>query len=828
MVPLQGLSQAEVLRRQSKFGKNILPSEKKKTTFQLLSKALSAPMSLLLVACAIIYLTLGDSTEGFLLLLGALFTAGLDFYQSYKTQNALHALKSLTSPRALVIREGRENRISSQELVPDDLIILSEGDRVPADAKLIHSSAFSVDESLLTGESLPVRKSAHLSQQKPEIFSGSLVLSGKGRALVTAIGTQSQIGAIGASLTETNEKETELQISLKTLIRNIFFLSLIFLALVVIFAGLVQGNWLKALLLGLSTSISMIPEELPVVLTVFLAVGAWKMAQHRVLTRRVAALENLGAISSLCVDKTGTLTENSMEIKKLSFKGQVHPLDRSPIPELFHSLIEYGVLSSHKDPFDPMEKAIHSTLELYLKDTEHYHHDWKWVTEYPLTDHLRAMACVWQTPDPQKFTVAAKGAPEDIFDLCHFSQEQTAQLMKEVHQLADEGLRVLAVAKSHFSTSQKLPTETHDFSFEYLGLLGLEDPLRKTVPEALKTCWRAGIKTFMLTGDFPNTAKKIAVQAGFPETTPAISGKELEVLSDLSLKSLFNSHAIFSRVSHAQKLTLVKKLQSLGEIVAMTGDGVNDAPSLKQADIGIAMGKRGTDVAREASDLILLDDDFSEIITAISLGRKIYHQIKTAMGYTFSLHIPIGAMTLLPIIFKWPILLEPIHLVFLELIIDPSCTVALSLIQTRQDLMTEPPRKKGVFFNLAFFRPVLIRGFVATAIAISSTHYLISRGYPSDFVRAFSFLILLGLILGLLFASLPPKLESSKQNWVWLTIYFAAFSLSFLVFRTPFLLRSFHFEPLSLFQGALAIVVGMAPCALTRFLFTPNPTLGAR
>lgn len=814
-----GLTHKEVSQLQLKHGKNILPSDRSESWMRILFDSLRAPMTLLLVACSVTYLLLGDAREGVLLLAAALFTAGLDFFQTFKTQKELAALRNLTSPRALVVREGEQQRIASQELVPGDLILLSEGDRVPADAKIISSSGISVDESLLTGESFPVQKSVSENLSNPPLFSGTLIISGKAQAIVTSTGLHSQIGTIGASLSQQKEQETLLQSTLRKLSTRIFILSLFFLVFVVLVSGFMQKNWLKAFLLGLSTSISMIPEELPVVLTVFLAMGAWKMARHRVLTRRIASIENLGAISTLCVDKTGTLTENSMTVRALAIKQGHFTTADDTLPESFHSLIEYAVLASHPDPFDPMEKAIHSALAKYLKHSDHEHPDWNLVKEYPLTDKLRAMACVWETRGTQQYMIAVKGAPEDIFDLCHFKTNETQMYLREVERLASQGLRVIAVAKSTVKDSDTLPDKSHDFDFEYLGLIGLEDPLRTSVPESLATCWRAGIKVFVLTGDYPITAKRIAEQAGFKESTPIFMGEDLPKLTQPQLEKSLGGHAIFSRLSHHNKLFLVEKLQKLGEIVAMTGDGVNDAPSLKKADVGIAMGKRGTDVAREASDLILLDDDFSAIVTAIALGRKIYQQIRTAMTYTFSLHIPIGALTLLPIFLKWPTLLEPLHLVFLEMIIDPSCTIALGLVTTHRDLMSEPPRKKNSpFLDKTFLKPIALKGLVALSVCLTVPLTLTNRGFSAEEVRTYTFLVLLGSILGLLFGSLPQKLEHPKQNLVWLSVYAFALLSLIVVFSSKLMLETFHFIPVHNHFALLALALGIVPCALTRYV----------
>ncbi|HSK09047.1 MAG TPA: HAD-IC family P-type ATPase, partial [Vicinamibacterales bacterium] len=625
-----GLSDAEVAARLARDGYNELPSSKPRNVLAIALEVVREPMFLLLVVTGGLYLALGDLTEGLLLMAFVVVIMGITFYQERKTERALEALRDLSSPRALVIRSGERLRIPGREVVCDDLVMLVEGDRVPADAVVLEAVGLGVDESLLTGESVAVRKRAAAGDpaplrpggdEAPCVYSGTLVVSGKGVARVSAVGQQTELGRIGRALESVQVEDTSIQRETRRLVRDLALLGLVLCVAVVVVYGLTRGDWMQALLAGLTLAMATLPEEFPVVLTIFLALGAWRLSRHSVLTRRVAAVETLGAATVLCVDKTGTLTLNQMDVRKLSASDgsslNVRP-DSGELPEEFHEVVEFAILASHRDPFDPMEKAFRRLGDRFLAQTEHLHEDWTLVREYELSPELLAMSRVWRSRETDDYVIAAKGAPEAIADLCHLDETAFARLSDQVAALAGEGLRVLGVARSRFKP-EPLPVAQHDFTFELLGLVGLEDPVRPTAVDAVKECRAAGIRVVMITGDYAGTAENIARQAGL-DTARVATGADMETMTDADLQAYVRETSVFARVVPEQKLRLVQALKANGEVVAMTGDGVNDAPALKAADIGIAMGARGTDVAREAADIVLLDEDFSRIITAVRLG----------------------------------------------------------------------------------------------------------------------------------------------------------------------------------------------------------------
>jgi len=696
------LSEQEAARRLRDEGPNELPSSRKRSIFAIAYDVAREPMFLLLVAAGILYLVLGDKEEA-LMLLGFVFVVmGITLYQERKTQRALEALRDLSSPRAMVIRDGHERRIAGRELVRGDTIVVREGDRVPADAVLLSAVNLLVDESLLTGESISVRKAAAEGESlpcrpggddQPFIFSSTLVVQGYGLAQVCATGMHTEVGKIGKSLMAVSQEDTLLQKETRRLVRDIAFLGFSLCVVVIVVYGLTRSDWLNGSLAGITLAMAMLPEEFPVVLTIFLALGAWRISKSNVLTRYVPVVEMLGSATVLCVDKTGTLTQNSMLVERIFADGGFWDVNHSvgPLPEQFHELMEFGILASQRDPFDPMEKAIKRLGEDHLAQTEHLHQDWALLHEYPLSKNLLAMSHVWKSPDGRDYVVATKGAPEAVADLCHLGPEETRDLAAHIGELADQGLRVLGVAKASFSEPD-LPSGQHDFEFKFLGLLGLADPLRTTVPDAVKECYSAGIRVVMITGDYAGTAESIARQVGLKTGGGTITGPDLDRMSDGELQERIKTVNVFARVVPEQKLRLVNALKANGEIVAMTGDGVNDAPALKAAHIGIAMGQHGTDVAREASALVLLDDDFSSIVRAVRLGRRIFDNIKKAMTYILAIHVPIAGMSLVPVLLKWPLILLPGHIVFLELIIDPACSVAFEAEPEERGVMTRPPR----------------------------------------------------------------------------------------------------------------------------------------
>ncbi len=673
---MRGLSSAEAAQRLRTVGYNEIPETRSHGLLRTVGKVVREPMLILLLACAFIYLAIGEPKDASVLLFSVLIVIGITLYQEGKSERAIEALRDLSSPRALVIRDGAETRIAGREVVPDDLVILNEGDRVPADAEVTETRHLKVDESLLTGESLSVTKAAG-----DRIFSGTLVVAGYAVARVFATGAATQMGRIGQALGPKGaaEDQTLLQREMASLIRAFAIMGLGASILIAVVYGVTRNDWPQGFLLGIAVAMSLLPEEFPVVMTIFLAMGAWRISKTNVLTRRMAATESLGSITTLCVDKTGTLTQNVMAVRSATD-------DRT---------LRLGRLASRPDPFDPMEKAIHKAAEAAPGAKPER---LELVREYPLSHALLAMTCAWREtatgsggPSAPGLLVACKGAPEAVLRLCRISREGRHEILARVQELAGQGLRVLAVAHGTAAESE-LPEDAAELELEYAGLIALEDPIRPEVPGALAECYRAGIRVIMMTGDFAGTAQSIASQIGLESEGGIITGEELRNMSDLELKERASRANIFARMVPEQKLRVVNALKSSGQIVAMTGDGVNDAPSLKWADVGIAMGRRGTDVAREAASIVLLDDNFASIVASIRMGRRVFENIRKAVAFIIAVHVPIAGMAILPVVLGLPLVLLPAHIVFLELVIDPACALIFEAEPEEPNTMSKPPR----------------------------------------------------------------------------------------------------------------------------------------
>jgi Ca2+-transporting ATPase len=746
-----GLSGAEAAAKLRIDGYNELPESKKHGIFDIIVEVIKEPMFLLLVASGLIYFILGDVTEGIMLMSFVFVIIGITVYQEQKTERALEALRNLSSPRALVIRDGEQKRIAGREVVTGDILILVEGDRVPADGVLLSSNNVSVDESLLTGESVPVRKIPWKEGVKAErpggddqpfVYAGTMVVQGQGLVEVRSTGVRTEMGRIGTVLQTVERGETRLKGEITRIVRTIAIVGIFLCAIIVIVYGMTRGNWIEGLLAGITLAMAILPEEFPVVLTIFLALGAWRISRKNVLTRQVPAIETLGSATVLCVDKTGTLTQNRMSVRKFFSQGEMCDHDSTgtnSVAEVCHNVAEYSILACKKDPFDPMEKALLQLGEGDFKTTEHIHTNWELVQEYPLSPDLLAMSNVWRSPNGHEYIIATKGAPEAIADLCHFSKQQLKDLAIPVDAMAAEGLRVLGVAQASF-TLPELPDGQHDFTFTFLGLVGFADPIRPQVPEAVRECATAGIRVIMITGDYPLTARNIGEQIGLPHTDQCITGAELEQMSEGDLRRRISTATLFARAVPEQKLRIVNALKANGEIVAMTGDGVNDAPALKSADIGIAMGGRGTDVARESSSLVLLDDNFTSIVSAVRLGRRIFDNLKKAMAYIFSIHVPIAGMSLIPVLFNLPLVLLPVHIVFLELIIDPACSIVFESEKEERNVMNRPPRHKDEgLFTRKTLALSLLQGFVVLGVVLIIYLNAMSRGFGETEVRTLTF-----------------------------------------------------------------------------------------
>ena len=722
-----GLSSDEALALAARHGPNAIDDREQQGLAATLRGIATEPMFLLLLAAAL-YLLLGDLGEGLLLGAFALLTVGLVVVQERRSAHALDALRALAAPHARVVRDGRVQRIAARELVPGDLVMLSEGERVPADALLREATALALDESLLSGESAAVRKRAEPragaggpshpgGDDRPEVYAGTLVVSGHGMAEVVAIGRHTQAGRIGASLAAMDTTPTPLQLQLRRLVKSFGLAALLACSLLALWHGLVSGAWMQGLLAAIALGMAMLPEEFPMALAVFLAIGAWRLARIKVLARRPAAIEALGAVSVLCVDKTGTLTENRMRLRRLvTDDADVAVASGQPLPEAVHRLLEYALLASRRSAVDPMERALFEHGDASLAASEHLHPRWQLGHEYPLTPALLAMSQLWHGDDGRPH-LAAKGAPEAVFELCHLPPARIDALLARVQGLAADGLRVLAVAEG-VATAGGSARDQHDHEFRLLGLLGFEDPLRASVPAAVAQAHRAGIAVAMITGDHAATALAIARQAGIDVAAGALTGAELARLDDTALAQAVRTVRVYARVAPEQKLRLVRALQRNGETVAMSGDGVNDAPALKAAHIGIAMGVRGTDVAREAAGLVLLDEDFGRIVGGVRMGRRIFDNLRKVMTYITAIHVPIAGLALLPVLAGLPPLLLPAHVVLTEMVIDPVCSLAFEGAPEDPRVMQRPPRRSA---DALVGWPMLWQGFVQGGLLLAAT-----------------------------------------------------------------------------------------------------------
>ena len=823
---ISGLSEAEAARRLKQEGFNELPAaRRRRSVFAIAFGVAREPMFLLLIACGAVYLALGDLGEALLLLSFVFVIIGITIYQERRTERTLEALRDLSSPRALVIRDGERKRIVGREVVRGDILVLSEGDRVPADAVVLSCTNLMVDESLLTGESVPVRKAPCIGaipptgrpggDDLPFVFSSTLVVKGHGIAQSQAIGAHTEIGKIGKSLQTVEPEQGLLQKETKRLVLILATIGLSVSAIIVVVYGLTRGDWLHGLLAGITLGMAVLPEEFPVVLTIFLALGAWRISKARVLTRHAPTVETMGSTTVLCVDKTGTLTLNRMSVARIYAQGQFYDLRvKAPeqLPENLHEIVEFSILASQRDPSDPMEKAFKELGEHYLKHTEHLHQDWTLMSEYPLSQELLALSHVWRSPAGEDYVIAAKGAPEAIADLCHFNEEQKRSLSENISVMADDGLRVLGIARARFKQTA-LPSSQHEFEFEFLGLVGLSDPVRPDVPEAIEECYTAGIRVVMITGDYPRTAQSIARQIGLKPMDEVITGAELDEMEDAELGKRIQTTNIFARVMPEHKLRIVNALKANGEIVAMTGDGVNDAPALKSAHIGVAMGGRGTDVAREASSLVLLDDDFSSIVKANRLGRRIFDNLRKAMSYIFAIHVPIVGMSLIPVLLKWPLALFPVHIVFLELIIDPACSLVFEAEPEEPNVMKRPPRNpKEPVFSRRTLVISLLQGASVLLIVLAVFIIARNRGLDEQQARALAFTTLIVANLALILSNrswsrtILDTLRSANAA-LWWVLGGAVFFMG-LVLYVPFLRNLFSFGMLHATDLGICLIAG--------------------
>ena len=832
-----GLTEREAHERQLRDGANELPSQQGRGVLRIALEVAREPMFLLLVAAGGLYLATGKPGDA-LMLLGFVFVVmAITVIQERRTERALDALKELSSPRALVIRDGRPRRVPGREVVQGDFVIVAEGDRVPADALLRRATNLSVDESLLTGESVPVRKSPSAEatalerpggDDLPSLYSGTLVTAGQGLCEVVSTGTRTELGRIGLTLQLVAPDATPLQNETRRMVRSLAVVGLAACLIVIVIYALTRGgtlqHWKDGLLAGIAMAMAVLPEEFPVVLTVFLALGAWRISRSRVLTRRMPAIEALGSATVLCVDKTGTMTQNRMTVTHVVAGPHAIRLGDHPDrwPEACRIVVETAMLASRADPFDPMERALHAAASLPPASDGLRRAHALLAREYPLSPVLLAVSNAWQASPADPLLIASKGAPEAIAELCQLSVEERGALVREVERLAALGLRVLAVARTELAP-QRLPEDHGALRSRFLGLIGLEDPVRPDVRAAVAECCTAGLRVVMITGDYPATAQSIARQAGLARPDAVLTGQDLARLSPQELAVRIGDIQVFARVVPEQKLQIVNALKARGEIVAMTGDGVNDAPALKAAHIGIAMGGRGTDVAREAASLVLLDDDFSSIVAAIRLGRRIYDNIRKAVGFILAVHVPIAGLSMIPVFFAdWPLLLLPIHIVFLELIIDPACSLVFEAEGAEPNVMRRAPRAPGArLFSARTVSVAVMQGLIvlSTCLAI----FLLARNdHGPDAARALAFasLVVSFIVIILINRSWTRSVVSMlrEPNAAAWWVIGGAGGLLALVLGVPEARRLFHFAALHPTDLALSLLGGAASILLLDIL----------
>jgi Ca2+-transporting ATPase len=802
-----GLSENEASRRLLEFSPNIIGAQRRRSLGRIARETLREPMFMLLVAAATLYLTFGDLAEGVFLAAGAMLSFGLVIIQEARSEHALQALNSLAEPRARVLRDGSVRVIPAREVVPGDILIVAEGSRIPADGVLIQGNVLEVDESTLTGESAACTKApvplgaiqadelVPGAQASSNLFASTLVVRGEGLAEVTTTGAATRVGRIGTALSNIQERPTLVQRDVRRLIGRLGVLALVFCVIVAVAYSVVRNDWFSGALSGLTLAISLIPEEFPMVLAIFMALGAWRLAKRNVLVRRSAVIETLGATTLLCVDKTGTITENRMALRQVWRAGTVHELDDGILtgPQ---TVIEAAQLASAVQPHDPMDVAVHAAAGARK--------DGNLLRSYPLRPEFLAVVQVWRGPDGNGLLYAAKGAPETILGLCRMDQPARRNAEAAVHSMGGQGMRVLGVATAR--TEQDCHLEPHELEYEFEGLLGFEDPVRPDVPDALALARQAGVDVAMVTGDFPATALTAAREAGIETSAGIVPGADVGAAKNIA------DVRIFARVMPEQKLELVRRFQQLGHVVAMTGDGVNDAPALAAADVGIAMGQRGTDVAREASDLILLDDRFASIVSGIGLGRRIFANLRRAMTYITAIHIPVAGLALLPLVLGLPPMLYPMHLVLLELLIDPLCSIVFESEPSEADAMRRPPRRASEpLFGRMQIAVAAVQGLVLLAAVLSWYWWLNVSGAGEDLSRAAAFVALVTGHVSLAAAILATRGRGllARPRWIFWLIVGSAAGLLLLLLSIPALLNVMRFASPGRAELLGSILIGL-------------------
>ncbi|HQX72642.1 MAG TPA: cation-translocating P-type ATPase [Chitinophagaceae bacterium] len=801
----QGLTPEQVENSRSKHGSNTLEIQEDRVFGHVLKEVVLEPMFILLLVACIIYFIAGQYQEGIIMLVSIFIVAGISLFQEYRSRNAIQALKKISATKATVIRNAIVNKVPAEDIVVGDILLLEEGEVVAADALIEVANDFTLNESLLTGESFAVTK---VADNNNSVYKGTLVTSGSATVRVTAVGLQTMFGKIGLSLKEITVIKTPLQQQIRSFVRKMVWVGVIAFLIIVGFNYSQSGNLLQSFLQGLTLAMSILPEEIPVAFSTFQALGAFRLLRNNIIVKQPQYVETLGSATVICTDKTGTLTQNKMSIEYVydAVSGKsVHVDQKAAIPDL---LMEYAMWSSETNPFDPMEKAIHSLYESSCVTDKRS--SFKQVHEYPVGGKPPMMTHVFKN-DTGETIIAAKGAPEAILRQSNLSKDESVKYEKQSVDYATQGFRVLGVGKGIWKETH-WPVSQEEFSFEFLGLIVFQDPPKENIIQTIKTFNDAGISVKMITGDYAETALAIAGQIHLAHNNEVLTGKDVLHLSKEVLQQRVKQVDIYARMFPEAKLKVIEALKDAGEVVAMTGDGVNDGPALKAAHIGIAMGERGSEVAKNAASLILTDDDLAHMTDAVALGRKIYDNLKKAIQYIVSIHIPIILIVALPLLlWNFTDIFSPVHVIFLELIMGPTCSIIYENEPMEPGTMLRPPRKMGAtFLSLKQLAVSIIQGLVITSGCLGIGHYYLQQGSSDDTVRTVIFITLLfsNIFLTLVNRSFyysVLKTLTYKNKLIPLIILVTLFFIV-VVLYVPFVRDLFRLDTLT-FQSILACIV---------------------
>lgn len=807
-VSLQGLSSQQIPLLQKQYGKNIFYSGSRNRLLTIIRDVFREPMFILLCIACSLYFILGNVSEGIMMAVAIVLVSTISIYQEVKTSRALEALKQLVMPTVKVIRDGKEQIIHNEDLVPGDIMLLEEGMSIPADAIIVQSNDLSVNEAVITGESLPVEKET--SENRNILYQGTTIESGQCVAQVTATGNRTALGKIGKAIETHTSGETLLQMQINKFVRRLALFGLIAFAIIFFVNYLHYHVFAASLLFALTLAMSAIPEEIPVAFSSFMALGAYKMSKLGIISRQPQTIENLGATTVLCVDKTGTITENKMQLQLLyDYRQDTLRTVNSELNAENRNVLVYGILASETNPFDSMEKAIWEAYRLYTDDKAH--EKWKMVYEYPLEGRPPMMTHVYSSGDT---TIAAcKGAAERIMTVCKLDEPERKKVNLYVQQLAAKGYRILGVASTtHHSAT--FPTSQDEFNWTFEGLLALYDPPRQQIPTVLKDIYKAKINVKLLTGDHPGTAMNIAQQVGITDANHYRTGEEIMAMTDTELRMVVKSTAVFARMFPDAKLKVIHALKENGEIVAMIGDGVNDGPALKAADIGIAMGKKGTEIAKQAADLVLTDDNLEKIVVAVSHGRKIFSNLIKAVRYIIAIHIPTILTASIPAILGWtyPNIFTPIHVIFLELIMGPTCSIFYENEPVEKEIMLSPPRSRSAgLFTFRELSTAIVQGLIITLGVLMLYYLFMSSKHSIEETRTivFNTLILSNIFLTFADRSFTKTIyyTSLYKNWLASVIIIVSILFLLLLHTVPVVRNLFELAPITLHEFFLCLEV---------------------